>query len=141
MTSGKQRRFEIKAARLKRAHRRHPLSPGAIDRVDVSRLAPDNSYGVPDFVRRGHYADIGFRCVDCGAEGVWSAQRQKWWYEVARGGVWTTARRCRACRAKRRAQREAARAASLAGRLRKAAKLAHCTKVSRRGTAHQRQGT
>lgn len=122
--SGKQRRAQIKAARLERAHKRHPLSPEAIVCVNPTRLAPDGSYGVPDFVRRGYYLDVAFRCVDCGAEGVWTAQRQKWWYEVAQGGVWTTARRCRACRAKRRAEREAARAAALAGRLRKLARMA-----------------
>lgn len=124
MNSGKRRRIEIHAARLRRAHRRHPLSPGAVVRVDATQLAPDNSYGVPDFVRRGWYVDVSFRCVDCGAEGVWTAERQKWWYEVAKGGVWTTARRCRACRARWRAEREAARAASIAGLTRKLARMA-----------------
>jgi hypothetical protein len=122
--SGKQRRAQIKAARLQRAHKRHPLSPEAIVRVDPTRLAPDGSYGVPDFVHRGYYVDVAFRCVDRAAEGVWTAQRQKWWYEVAQGGVWTTARRCRACRAKKRAEREAAHAASIAGGLLKLARMA-----------------
>jgi len=125
MKSGKQRRAELRATRLRRAHKRHPLSPRAQLRVDATQLAPDNSYGVPDFVWRGCYVDVEFRCVDCGAEGVWTAERQKWWYEEAKGGVWTRAKRCRACRAKRRA----ARAASIAGRLRKLQAMAdRCAK-------------
>lgn len=121
MKSGKQRRAEIRAARLQRAHKRHPQSPGAHVRVDPEQLAPDNSYGVPDFVWRGWYVDVEFRCVECGTEGVWTAERQKWWYEVAKGGVWTRAVRCRACRERVRAQREVSRAAYFAGMQRKMA--------------------
>lgn len=124
MKSGKHRRAQIRAARLQRAHKRHPLSPGASVRVDASQLAQDGSYGVPQFVQRGWYVDIEFHCVGCGTEGVWTAERQKWWYEVAKGGVWTRANRCRECRAKQRAQREASRAASIEGWLRKLARLA-----------------
>lgn len=124
MKCGRKRRAEIRAARLKRAHKRHLLSPGAHVRVDATQLAPDGSYGVPRFVQRGWYVDIEFRCVDCGTEGVWSAERQKWWYEVAKGGVWTSANRCRACRAKKRAQREATRVAYVEGMLRKLAAMA-----------------
>ncbi len=124
MKSGKQRRAEIRAARLRRAHERHPLSPGAHVQVDPAQLAPDNSCGVPDFVRRGWYVNLAFRCVDCGAHGVWTAQRQRWWYEVAKGGVWTTARRCRECRARRRAQREASRVGCVEETARKPASMA-----------------
>ncbi len=124
MKSGRKRRAEIRAARLKRTHKRHPLSPGAHVRVDATQLAPDGSYGVPQFVQRGWYVDVEFRCVDCGTEGVWSAERQKWWYEVAKGGVWTRANRCRECRAKKRAQREASRTAFVEGMLRKLAAMA-----------------
>ena len=130
--SGKQRRAEIKAARVARVaagEARAYIDPRLLVGAggapcDPSRLAADNSYGVPDFVWRGCYVDVEFRCVDCGAEGVWTAERQKWWYEEAKGGVWTRANRCRACRAKRRAAREAARAASIAGWLRKLAAMA-----------------
>lgn len=131
MKSGKQRRAEIKAARVARvaAGQAHAyIDPrftihAAGAPCDPSRLAPDNSYGVPDFVTRGCYVDVSFRCVDCGAEGVWTAERQKWWYEVAKGGVWTRANRCRVCRANKRAQREASRAAYFAGMLRKQARM------------------
>lgn len=127
MKSGKQRRAEIKAARVARVAAgaarayidpRFLVGAGGAP-CDPSRLAPDNSYDTPVFVWRGCYVDVEFRCVDCGAEGVWTAERQKWWYEEAKGGVWTRAKRCRACRAKRRVVREAARVASIAGRLRK----------------------
>lgn len=112
MQSGKQRRIAIKAARLRRKIRQHaaiqncpvpwtlPLDQAA---VDCTRLAPYNSYGEPEFVRRGYYQDQPFVCVDCGAPGVWTAQQQKWWYEVAKGNVWSHAIRCPDCRAYRRA--------------------------------------
>lgn len=73
--------------------------------VDRGALSPDGSYGVPAFVERGYYVDIPFECRDCGADQIWTASQQKWWYEVAKGGVWTTATRCRACRRRERAQR------------------------------------
>jgi hypothetical protein len=65
-------------------------------------LEPYNSYGSPDFVRRGYYLDVPFRCVDCNVEQVWTATQQKWWYEVAKGYVYSTAKRCLPCRQKRR---------------------------------------
>lgn len=137
MKSGKQRRAEIKAARVARVAAgaaRAQINPRVRVRAggapcDPSRLAPDNSYDTPVFVWRGCYVDVAFRCVDCGAEGIWTAERQKWWYEEAKGGVWTRAKRCRACRAKRRAARESARGASIAGRLRKLQAIAdRCAK-------------
>jgi hypothetical protein len=84
-------------------------------------LRPDNSYDVPDFVHRGYYEDLPFRCKDCAVEEVWSARQQQWWYETARGDVWTTAIRCRACRRKDRDRREKARRAQIAGAAAKSA--------------------
>ncbi|HZX32932.1 MAG TPA: zinc-ribbon domain containing protein [Rhodocyclaceae bacterium] len=122
--SGKQRRAEIKAAREKRKARRcfdslatpwqrpHPL--GAVP-VSAYLLQPNNSYGLPFFVERGYYEDKPFRCVDCGAEGVWTAESQRWWYEVIKGDVFTTARRCASCRAKERARKAEARRTHFAG--------------------------
>ena len=134
--SGKQRRAEMRAARQRRQTRRASLAPttGSLGApacgqtgcvaVDPSRLRPNNSYSVADFVQDGFYRDIAFRCVDCGAEGVWTAERQRWWYEVAGGDIFTTARRCARCRAVERQRKEAARQSALAGRLRKLAALA-----------------
>lgn len=90
--------------------------------VDRGRLAPDNSYDAPDFVGRGYYLNIPFVCKDCGKHEVWTARQQKWWYEVAKGGVWTTAVRCRPCRRQERERREEARRVHLEGLARKAAR-------------------
>lgn len=129
--SGKQRRAEIQAARQRRqtslasreavAANPAPGRPTACVMVDPSRLRPNNSYSVADFVARGYYRDLAFRCVDCGAEGVWTAERQRWWYEVAGGDIFTTARRCAHCRAVERQRKAAARHSALAGWLRKQA--------------------
>ena len=71
--------------------------------VNPSLLRPTNSYSTPDFVDREFYVDRPFRCKDCEKAEVWTASQQKWWYEVAKGDVWTVAIRCRACR---RAERD-----------------------------------
>ncbi len=69
--------------------------PGAVA-ADHSQLAHNNTYGpLPRF-----YVDKIIRCRHCGAEELWSAERQKWWYEVAKGNIFTQAVLCRACRAK-----------------------------------------
>jgi hypothetical protein len=118
--SGKQRRVELREARERRQQRRLRQAsadaspavkrcPAACVPVDTTRLQPYNSYGAPDFVWRGYYVDLTFRCSDCGAEGVWTAERQRWWYEEAKGDVFTTAHRCAPCRAQERERKEAAR--------------------------------
>lgn len=132
MKSGKQRRQEIKAKRAVRKTLARELAkqlaaepptipPGVAGGVGVDKtaLAPDSSYGVPEFVSRGYYVDLPFACKDCGKAEVWTASQQKWWYEVAKGGVWTTARRCRPCRHKERERREEARRVHLEGLARK----------------------
>jgi hypothetical protein len=45
--------------------------------------------------------------------------QQKWWYETAKGDVFTKAVRCRACRTKERARKAAARRVHLEGLARK----------------------
>lgn len=137
MKSGKQRRAELDAR--KRAKKEAHDAKVAAERVEAARarrvalgramargvtvnrdlLAPHNSYGEPDFVRRGFYADLPFACVDCGKAEVWTATQQKWWYEVAKGDAFTTARRCRACRRRERERRAEARRVHLEGLARK----------------------
>jgi hypothetical protein len=110
MKSGKQRRAEIVAKRkkleVKRAVRANAVEFGATPYkfvpVNEELLAPNNSYGAPDFVRRGYYVDRPFRCADCGKEEIWTGTQQKWWYEVAKGFVYSMAIRCRLCRRKER---------------------------------------
>ena len=94
---------------------------GAV-RVNVAALAPNNSYGVPRFVQLGHYEDEPFTCTGCGAAQVWTAWQQKWWYEVAKGYVYSTAKYCRACRHREHARRTEARRVHLEGVARKRAR-------------------
>ena len=130
MKSGKQRRAELDARRKARAARsaaqRAEAAQAAAEAelrraaargvpVNPAALAPHNSYGEPDFVTRGFYSDQPFTCVGCGKSEVWTAAQQKWWYEVAKGDVFTTARRCRACRRRERERRAEARHVHLGG--------------------------
>ena len=87
--------------------------------VNPSNLRPTNSYGIPKFVARGYYIDYPFKCKDCGKSEVWSPTQQRWWYEIAKGDVWTVANRCRPCRQRERARRTAAREVAEAGMARK----------------------
>ncbi len=111
MKSGRQRREEILGRRRQRAHfsKRMSVAPwrepdrvpaGAIP-ADQAKLLHDNTYGL----RPRFYADQSFTCIECGAEEVWTAADQKWWYEEAKGKVASRANRCRACRRKRRLRR------------------------------------
>jgi hypothetical protein len=87
--------------------------------VNTAALAPYNSYGVPGFVARGYYQDEPFVCSGCGTPQVWTAGQQKWWYEVAKGDVNSTAKHCRPCRRREQARRAEARRVHLEGLERK----------------------
>ena len=113
MKSGKQRRKEREQARLLAAKRSEGVA------VNVEKLAPNNSYDVPDFVKRGYYVDKPFVCQGCGLNQVWTATQQKWWYEVAQGYVYSTAKLCRSCRRRERDRRAEARRVHLDGIARK----------------------
>lgn len=76
--------------------------------VNQSLLRPTNSYGIPDFVEREFYVDRPFVCKDCGKAETWTATQQKWWYETAKGDVWTVAVRCRSCRRRQRERKSEA---------------------------------
>ena len=123
MKSNKQRRKELAAARSKRAANRARREELACSRevvlVNHALLRPTNSYGAPDFVERGHYLDRPFVCKDCGKQEVWTATQQKWWYEVAKGDVFSGAARCRACRRRERERKGQARQTHLDGLARK----------------------
>lgn len=84
-------------------------------------MAPDGSYGVPEFVRLGYYTDQPFTCAGCGKQEVWRATQQKWWYEVAKGFAYSTANRCNACRRLERERQVEARRVHLEGVAKKAA--------------------
>jgi hypothetical protein len=87
--------------------------------VNTANLRPTASYGTPEFVARGYYVAFPFRCKDCEKQEVWSPTQQRWWYEIAKGDVWTVATRCRPCRQRERARRAAAREVAEAGMARK----------------------
>ncbi len=84
--------------------------PGAV-LADHSQLAHNNTYGpLPRF-----YIDRVVTCRNCGKEEVWPADRQKWWYEVAKGDINTQAVLCRACRTQEKAKKAEARRIHLEG--------------------------
>ena len=131
MKSSKQRRDEIKAERTRKAAERSKraakerlearqryladsVAAGAVP-VNASLLRPSGSYSRPEFLTSGLYLDRSFTCVDCGAEQVWTATQQKWWYEVAKGDVFTKATRCRSCRRRERERQAEARRVHLEG--------------------------
>ena len=81
--------------------------PGAV-LADPAHLSHNNTYGrLPWF-----YIDRLVVCRNCGTEEVWPAERQKWWYEEAKGNINTQAVLCRSCRAAERERKDAARAAA-----------------------------
>jgi len=75
--------------------------------VNPTLLRPTNSYDIPDFVQREFYVDRPFVCKDCG--------KAEWWYETARGDVWTVAVRCRPCRRRERERKTEVRRIQLEG--------------------------
>lgn len=110
MKSNKQRRREIKLKRIARAvklrkeiestvppyalHNPEKAREAGIVLADPSELQHNNTYGLLP----AYYLDKPFTCVDCGSEEVWTAKQQKWWYEIAKGSINSTAIRCRSCR-------------------------------------------
>ena len=62
--------------------------------ADLTQQAPNNSY----ISSRLYYEDREFTCIDCGQVEVWTAKDQQWWYETAKGSIFTSARRCLTCR-------------------------------------------
>ncbi|MEH6578649.1 MAG: zinc-ribbon domain-containing protein [Amphritea sp.] len=109
MKSSKQRRLEIKEKRRKRAAKLNidtsieskPLPLSAVE-ADYNELIHNNTYGsFPLF-----YIDKIFTCRDCGSDELWTAKQQKWWYEVAKGHIDSTAVRCRKCRDKIKAEKD-----------------------------------
>jgi hypothetical protein len=112
--------IDLVSRRKKRqgARRSKPTAAGLV-RVNVAELAPNNSYGSPAFVRRGYYEDVPFTCKGCGIAQLWTAWQQKWWYEVAKGYVDSTAKFCKACRRREQARRAEARRVHLEGLKRK----------------------
>lgn len=122
MKSNKQKRLELAAKRQRRekkavvvATQTRSLVPYGTVPVNPTALRPYVSYGAPLFVTRGFYVDQPFSCRDCGKEEIWTAAQQKWWYEIAKGEVWSGAIHCRACRRRERERKAEARRVHLEG--------------------------
>ncbi|MDY6974547.1 MAG: zinc-ribbon domain containing protein [Thermodesulfobacteriota bacterium] len=119
MTSRKRRRKRTEESKLRRAKAlasidtRDPNLRPPPDSVmaDHSQLAHNNTYApLPLF-----YVDKLVVCRNCGTEEVWPAERQKWWYEVAKGNIFTEAVLCRACRKKEKERKNEARRIHMEG--------------------------
>ncbi|MBN2712854.1 MAG: zinc-ribbon domain containing protein [Planctomycetes bacterium] len=54
--------------------------------------ASQRSWGIPEY-----YKDENYACIDCGEESTFTAQLQKYWYEVKKGYFYQRPIRCRAC--------------------------------------------
>ena len=125
MKSGKQRRIELKAKKQARIEKRNnpviqPITAAWVAEhgwipIDRTAFAPHNSFDVPDFVQLGYYFDRPFDCVGCNSPEIWTATQQKWWYEEAKGNLFSIAKFCRSCRQKEQARRAEARRIHLEG--------------------------
>lgn len=127
MASNKQKRAQLKLTRKIKADVREKgfselskpnaprIAPPGQALVNEAALASFRRDEKPDFVVRGTYRDRRFLCVACGAEETWTATQQKWWYEVAKGGVDSIATRCQPCRQAERARKDEARRVHLEG--------------------------
>jgi hypothetical protein len=111
-----------KLRQARREARRDTATPPGLVRVNEEALAPYNSYGTPLFVKRGYYEDVPFTCSGCGSREIWRAAQQKWWYEVAKGYVYSGAKLCRACRRREQSRRDEARRTHLEGLKRRQAR-------------------
>lgn len=127
--SSKQRRSEIRAERIRKARKEaslvkrqsgffpweEPQQPGELPAgtvaANLNELAHNNTYGpLPHF-----YRDLAFRCAHCGSSELWTAKQQRWWYEIAKGDINSTAKYCRPCRNLRRKERDKARTSHFKG--------------------------
>jgi Probable zinc-ribbon domain len=131
MKSGKQRRIELKVKKQGRETKLATKKLAARETekllelewatshggliVDRTALAQNNSYGEPEFMKLGYYLDKPFTCAACKSQEVWTAAQQKWWYEVAKGSLFATAKFCRTCRNQEKNRRAEARRIHLEG--------------------------
>ncbi|WP_116810479.1 zinc-ribbon domain containing protein [Steroidobacter cummioxidans] len=123
MTSRKRKKQRLTESQLQRAKQLStidlsdndaPVPPGAVA-ADASQLAHNNTYSpLPKF-----YVDKVVVCRQCGKQEVWPAERQKWWYEVAKGNIFTQAVLCRSCRRADKDRKAEARRVHLEGLARK----------------------
>ncbi|MFK5971580.1 MAG: zinc-ribbon domain containing protein [Candidatus Marithrix sp.] len=92
----------LKAKRLKKATKKllkletaDKTLPESSILANHEELKHNNTHAFPEY-----YIDISYKCRDCGSEKIWTARQQKWWYEIAKGNIYSNAIRCRGCRNK-----------------------------------------
>ncbi|MCP3872578.1 MAG: hypothetical protein GY699_05395 [Desulfobacteraceae bacterium] len=119
MSSKKRKHKELLRSRIKRLKAMEKVDtcdknikpPVGSVMADHAVLAHNNTYGpLPMF-----YVDKLVVCCDCGTEEIWTAEQQKWWYEVAKGNINSKAVKCRACRKKDKKRKAIARKVHLDG--------------------------
>lgn len=81
--------------------------PGTAIPVDPHRINLGGSYFRPTY-----FEDLAFVCQDCGIHQVWKAEDQIWFYESSGAPYYSTAIRCRSCRAAERVKKFNARRAA-----------------------------
>jgi len=95
MKKKKKRKLKQKKREQEKLEKRNTIPEGAI-LANLPPLIPYNTHGqLPEY-----YMDKEFICRDCGSNELWTATQQKWWYEVAKGSIYSNAVRCRSCREK-----------------------------------------
>lgn len=123
MTGRLRKQQRLEAGRLQRAKALEGIDacdenltpPAGALMADAAQLAHNNTYGrLPRF-----YVDRVVRCRQCGKDEVWPAERQKWWYEIAKGNINTQAVLCRACRDAEKQRKDEARRVHMEGIARK----------------------
>jgi hypothetical protein len=87
-------------------------------KADTSKQATNNSYSPPEF-----YVDQKFKCIGCGAVEIWTALRQKQYYEEWKKPIYGRAVRCRPCRKRHKEERDKQRERSISGAILKARKI------------------
>lgn len=129
--SGKMRRQEIRQARIKNAQQNAPPTQGWPQYQIAHHHKGDPPKGAiksnPDrlfsrsvyLIYPLYYADKAFICARCGREQLWTAKQQKWWYEIQKGEIESTAKHCRPCRQALRSEKQAAKKAHYLGLIQK----------------------
>ncbi len=112
MKSNKQRRFEIKTKRLKKKEKSMFGSKKSIMKLNLQSIEADpsklshNFYYTTFIGTPFKYWDKPFKCRICGTQEIWTAKKQKWWHETAKGLLDSTAVHCKKCRAQKREKKE-----------------------------------
>ena len=102
--SKKRRRIKADAEAIKRRVATGRFLPGG--EIPEGAIPADPSQQDPRICLPPlYYVDRPFTCRDCGVDEVWTAEQQKWYYEVAKGSIYGQAIRCRECRKKHNAQK------------------------------------